>query len=68
MYTAGIEYGGEPAAAFVHPQVVYRAWGPSQYGKQPNLYSNESAMPVDHGLKFSHCLLFCLIVQAQYVL
>ena len=37
MYTAGIEYGGELAAAFVHgihPQVVYRAWGSSQYGKQ----------------------------------
>ena len=33
MYTAGIEYGGMPAAAFVHDihqQVVYRAWGPSE--------------------------------------
>ena len=36
MYTAGIEYGGEPAAAFVHgihQQVVYRAWGLSEYAK-----------------------------------
>ena len=35
MYTAGIEYGGEPAAAFmhgIHQQVVYRAcMGPSEY-------------------------------------